>query len=291
MQEVLELREAVRGDLREGVEEGGEFPDVGGGFRGATFFEALDALLDGGNTGGGAGEEGFLQQGAEKDFAAGAGLVHRGEAHLGEVLVGGFLLGRGGGFRGEDDALGEIAGDLVFDILFEAADEQAVDVLRAVVLGVLDRRGVEHVHQTGERFALAVMRGGGEEEQGVRARGEQLGGAGAEGVVALAGAALGDVVGFVDDDDVPPSVFEVGAVFAVLLQGIDRDDRPVVVVEGIVVGRDVAADALEAGKPFTIAVAGERLRIPAGALCNIEHERAGGREELEFQLKWRRRAG
>ncbi len=49
------------------------------------------------------------------------------------------------------------------------------------------------------------------------------------------------------------------------------------------------ADALEAGKPFTIEVAGERLRIPAGALCNIEHEREGGREELEFQVKWRPR--
>jgi amphi-Trp domain-containing protein len=47
------------------------------------------------------------------------------------------------------------------------------------------------------------------------------------------------------------------------------------------------ADALAAGKPFTIEVAGERLRIPARAFCNIEHERAGGHEELEFQLKWR----
>lgn len=48
------------------------------------------------------------------------------------------------------------------------------------------------------------------------------------------------------------------------------------------------ADALEAGKAFTIVVAGERLRIPVGADCNIEHEREGGREELEFQVKWRR---
>lgn len=48
------------------------------------------------------------------------------------------------------------------------------------------------------------------------------------------------------------------------------------------------ADALEAGKPFTIAVAGERLRIPADAHCNIEHEREGREEELEFQLQWRR---
>lgn len=46
------------------------------------------------------------------------------------------------------------------------------------------------------------------------------------------------------------------------------------------------ADALEAGQPFTIAVAGERLHIPAAAKFNIEHEREGGAEELEFQLKW-----
>ena len=53
------------------------------------------------------------------------------------------------------------------------------------------------------------------------------------------------------------------------------------------------ADALEAGKPFSIQVAGERLHIPAGAAFNIEHEREGGREELEFQIFWRRptRAG
>ena len=51
------------------------------------------------------------------------------------------------------------------------------------------------------------------------------------------------------------------------------------------------ADALETGKPFTIQVAGERLHIPAGATFNIEHEREDGREELEFQLIWRRPAG
>ena len=50
------------------------------------------------------------------------------------------------------------------------------------------------------------------------------------------------------------------------------------------------ADALEAGKPFSIQVAGERLHIPADVCFNIEHEREGGREELEFQLLWRRPA-
>ena len=46
------------------------------------------------------------------------------------------------------------------------------------------------------------------------------------------------------------------------------------------------ADAIEQNAPFTIQVAGERLRIPAAAVFNIEHERVGGEHELEFQLKW-----
>ena len=51
------------------------------------------------------------------------------------------------------------------------------------------------------------------------------------------------------------------------------------------------ADALEGGEAFAIQVAGERLWIPADAVFNIEHERSGGQEELEFQLRWRTGAG
>lgn len=46
------------------------------------------------------------------------------------------------------------------------------------------------------------------------------------------------------------------------------------------------ADALEEGKGFVMQVAGERLRIPASATFNIEHERDDGVNELEFQLIW-----
>ncbi len=46
------------------------------------------------------------------------------------------------------------------------------------------------------------------------------------------------------------------------------------------------ADAIEDGGAFTIQVAGERLRVPASATFNIEHERTAGVEELEFQLIW-----
>ncbi|MBW3553142.1 MAG: amphi-Trp domain-containing protein [Gemmatimonadetes bacterium] len=48
------------------------------------------------------------------------------------------------------------------------------------------------------------------------------------------------------------------------------------------------ADAVESGGAFTIQVAGERLRIPADATFNVEHERSGADEELEFQVIWTR---
>lgn len=46
------------------------------------------------------------------------------------------------------------------------------------------------------------------------------------------------------------------------------------------------ADALESEKAFIIQVANERLRVPADTEFNIEHERAGGVDELEFQVRW-----
>lgn len=46
------------------------------------------------------------------------------------------------------------------------------------------------------------------------------------------------------------------------------------------------ADAIESEKAFTIQVAGERLRIPANAEFNVEHDRSGDQQELEFQLIW-----
>ena len=47
------------------------------------------------------------------------------------------------------------------------------------------------------------------------------------------------------------------------------------------------ADCLEQEKPFKIQIAGERITVPAGATCNIEHEREGKSEEIEFQVKWK----
>lgn len=46
------------------------------------------------------------------------------------------------------------------------------------------------------------------------------------------------------------------------------------------------ADALEAGTPFRIQVAGERIYVPARAEFSVEHERDDSSEEVEFQLRW-----
>ena len=47
------------------------------------------------------------------------------------------------------------------------------------------------------------------------------------------------------------------------------------------------ADCLEQGKRFQIQIEGERISIPPDAVINIEHEREGKNEEVEFQLKWK----
>ncbi|MBW8183658.1 amphi-Trp domain-containing protein [Shewanella nanhaiensis] len=46
------------------------------------------------------------------------------------------------------------------------------------------------------------------------------------------------------------------------------------------------ADSLESGSKFEIQIAGERIYVPVRAKYNIEHEREGDEEEIEFQIKW-----
>ena len=46
------------------------------------------------------------------------------------------------------------------------------------------------------------------------------------------------------------------------------------------------ADDLENGEQFEIQIAGERIYVPVRAQYNIEHEREGDVEEIEFQIKW-----
>lgn len=46
------------------------------------------------------------------------------------------------------------------------------------------------------------------------------------------------------------------------------------------------ADALESGEKFEIQIDNERIYVPVRAKYNIEHERSGSEEEIEFQIKW-----
>jgi len=49
------------------------------------------------------------------------------------------------------------------------------------------------------------------------------------------------------------------------------------------------ADALEEGKTFEIQIAGERIYIPPYASIEFEYERGEEGEEVEIELKWKRR--
>jgi amphi-Trp domain-containing protein len=68
----------------------------------------------------------------------------------------------------------------------------------------------------------------------------------------------------------------------------DRDIEKEYTVKQIAAKLRRLADCLESGKPFKIQIAGERIYIPAGTTFNIEHEREGKTEEVEFQFKWQR---
>jgi amphi-Trp domain-containing protein len=67
----------------------------------------------------------------------------------------------------------------------------------------------------------------------------------------------------------------------------DRDIEKSYSVKQMVAKLRRLADCLESGKRFKIQIGGERIHIPARAIFNIEHEREGNQEEVEFQFKWR----
>ncbi len=71
---------------------------------------------------------------------------------------------------------------------------------------------------------------------------------------------------------------------------VDRDIDKIYPRQEFVAKLRRLADALETGKRFEISIGGERIRVPAGAVASIEHERGGDEEEIEFQLRWRNQA-
>lgn len=66
----------------------------------------------------------------------------------------------------------------------------------------------------------------------------------------------------------------------------DRDIEKTYSTEQFVEKLRRLADCLEKGERFDIQIAGERIYVPKHAVFNIEHEREGGAEEIEFQVKW-----
>ena len=66
----------------------------------------------------------------------------------------------------------------------------------------------------------------------------------------------------------------------------DRDIEKVYSTSEFVAKLRRLADALEKGEKFEIQIAGERIYVPVRAEFNIEHEREGDEEEIEFQIKW-----
>jgi amphi-Trp domain-containing protein len=69
----------------------------------------------------------------------------------------------------------------------------------------------------------------------------------------------------------------------------DRDIEKSYSVKQTVAKLRRLADCLEQGKPYRIQIAGEKINVPSDAVFNIEHEREGNSEEVEFQFKWERK--
>lgn len=66
-----------------------------------------------------------------------------------------------------------------------------------------------------------------------------------------------------------------------------RDIEKIYTTEQFVEKLRRLADCLESGERFDIQIAGERVYVPKSAIFNIEHEREGREEEIEFQIKWK----
>ena len=236
--------------------------------------EALDALADR-LTQGRRGREERLGQRPPEEPAAGSGI---GTARLGVEpdvvqLAGDGVLG----VRGWDEqvlgllALGPLGADLFRDLGAVAvpADDEPLHLVgddRAV--GTHGRR-FQEADQLGERLGPAIVWSGGGENQGVRVGGEDAGQA------VVLGGRIGQVVGLVDDDRIPPMVTQRVQI-AVALESVDRDDHAFEERERIAGGRELLADTLNAHRIEP----DERDREPAPHLVLhlLEHV-AGGDDE------------
>ena len=108
-------------------------------------------------------------------LAPGLVLATLGEGHVEQGAVGGFFLGAGRLAQADGLALLEVGLHLVFDVLLESADDQALaaEVVGRVVVGVSNGRGVEQAHQRGKAARRAIMWRGREQHERVGPVGQQ----------------------------------------------------------------------------------------------------------------------
>jgi len=246
LQQQLVLAELLGCDVGYGVSQIAQERDVGlrllGGF---AALKPGDAIVYGRSAGGRAGVECFLERGSKQVSAAAGLAIQCLEANLGQLFQHRFFRRGGGGSHDVDLPLGQVATKLILYILLQAPNDQTLvaEILVCVIRRVGDSGRVEHVHQTGKAFGLAVVWCGRQHDERIGAGRQQAGQPGTLGMLA----AFGHVMCLVNDDDVPPGLFEIMPVFDVLLEGIDGDDRPIEVMKWIVVGRQAVAHALQAG--------------------------------------------
>ena len=230
----------------QGVQTGQGAPLSGlGGAVGAR--QGAQAVGDGGAQGLRGGQEG-LEQGPGEERAAlaghGGGPARGVEPH-GVQLGHDLALGGAGGHRvdGRLEALTPAVGDLGAHLRAAAvaAHVEVGDVSRGVGAGVGDRRGVQQGDELGEGLRAAVVGRGRGQDEGVGVPRQD------PGQLVVLGAAVDEVVALVDDDGVPAVGAQVVAVQVRVLQGVDGDDHPVEVGEGVASGGQVPLDALDAG--------------------------------------------
>ncbi|SAD89216.1 Uncharacterised protein [Enterobacter cloacae] len=154
-----------------------------------------------------------------------------------------FFFGPGCRVREFDDiTFRKLASHLIFHVFFEATHNQIFigKIGVFILFRISNGRRVEHIHQAGKTFSLTVMRRGREHNQRIAASGKQFCQFAAQG----AGPTFSDVMRFIDNNNIPPGIFQVVAIFDVLFQSIDGDNGLIEIVKRVVVGWDTVTHLL-----------------------------------------------
>lgn len=206
--------------------------------------------------------------------------TQRGDEQFGEFTV----EGCGAALRGRRDrdrvdlALAEhaLAGLGIEDVSLEPPDEVPPEGVAAQAAAAVDEAGVEQFDQRGEVRVVAVVGGGGQEDQRIGLAGQHLRQPAPARVLGVRGAAeAGAVVRLVDDDDVEVRAIEL-LQDGLLLGEVDRDQAQGDVIKGVGAELAAAADQLEL---VAVEDAEAQAETLAHLLLPLGNERASGRDD------------